>query len=303
VAAALPDPKPTSDVSATAPAEQNPVPKNVPSDVTASITPQHTIARTAVPQPSSKSADSGGVWSETLPTAIATKSILAGIAERNPAAAYEVAMRYLEGRGVTNDSATGAIWLARAAEGGITPAQFRLGSMYEKGVGVKRNLMEARRLYIAAAAKGHATAMHNAAVLYAEGIDGRPDHAAAAEWFQKAAEYGVTDSQYNLAVLYARGLGVERNFAESYKWFAIAAEKGDKDAARKRDGLAAQLDSQTLAAAKRAANAFTPKPQPESATAVSRPAGGWEDSGLGRFTPHPRSQGQQARLSAQPLGD
>ena len=348
VAAALPDPKPTSDVSATAPVEQGlgtsqtpipeprpariadlptklaaapgsadsaplrreaarpserPVPKNVPSDVTASITPQHTTARTAVPQPSSKSADSAGVWSETLPTAIATKSILAGIAERNPAAAYEVAMRYLEGRGVTNDSATGAVWLARAAEGGITPAQFRLGSMYEKGVGVKRNLIEARRLYIAAAAKGHATAMHNAAVLYAEGIDGQPDHAAAAEWFQKAAEYGVTDSQYNLAVLYARGLGVERNFAESYKWFAIAAEKGDKDAARKRDELAAQLDSQTLAAAERAASAFTPNPQPESATAVSRPAGGWEDSGLGRSKPHLRSQGQQARLSAQPPGD
>ncbi len=272
-------------------------PRSAPSDVTASIGPQHNIARSAVPQLPSKSAgDTSQAWSEPLPTAIATKAILAGIAERNPAAAYEVALRYVEGRGVTTDVATAAIWLARAAEGGIAPAQFRLGSMYEKGVGVKKNLMEARRLYLAAAAKGHATAMHNAAVLNAEGIDGRPDHAAAAEWFQKAAEYGVTDSQYNLAILYARGLGVERNFAESLKWFTIAAEKGDKDAAQKRDEIAARLDPQTLAAAQRAASAFTPKPQPEEATSTSPPPGGWEDGTLGRSKSHARYQGQQARL-------
>jgi localization factor PodJL len=118
----------------------------------------------------------------------------------------------------------------------------------------------------------------------------------AAEWFQKAAEYGVTDSQFNLAVLYARGLGVERNYGEAFKWFSIAAAKGDRDAALKRDELAARLDPQTLTAAQNAASAFVPKQQPAEATSASPPAGGWEDGALGKSKSHDRPRGQQARL-------
>src|SRR5262249_36697802 len=84
------------------------------------------------------------------------------------------------------------------------------------------------------------------------------------------------DSQYNLGILYARGIGVEQNLAESYKWFALAAQQGDQDSARKRDDVGARLDSQSLVAAKLAAQTFTVAPQPEEAIAVKPPAGGWE---------------------------
>jgi localization factor PodJL len=229
-----------------------------------------------------------------LPAAMATKPLLAGIAERNPAAAYEIGMRYGEGRGVPTDMAAAAVWFARAAEGGLALAQFRLGSMYEKGLGVKRNLSEARRLYFAAAAQGHAVAMHNIAVLYAEGIDGKPDFTAAAEWFLKAAEHGVGDSQFNLAVLYARGSGVEQNLVESFKWFSIAAEKGDKDAAARRDEIALHLDPDTIAEAGRAASAFVPKPQPQEATTAPTPPGGWDDADPAK--PKPRAGNQSKRI-------
>ncbi len=85
--------------------------------------------------------------------------------------------------------------------------------------------------------------MHNLAVLYAEGIDGKPDYGTAAQWFRKAAQRGIADSQYNLGVLCARGLGTEKNLAESYKWFALAAAQGDREAAKKRDEVAAHLDA------------------------------------------------------------
>jgi localization factor PodJL len=229
----------------------------------------------------------GRSWSEMLPAPMATKPLLAGIAERNPAAAYEIGMRYVEGRGVPSDIALAAVWFARAAEGGLALAQFRLGSMYEKGLGVKRNPSEARRLYFAAAAQGHAVAMHNIAVLYAEGIDGKPDFTQAAEWFQKAAEYGVGDSQFNLAVLYARGSGVEQNLVESFKWFSIAADKGDKDAAAKRDEIALHLDPETIAETRRAAGAFVPKPQPQEAMTAPIPPDGWDDADPAK--PKPRT--------------
>ena len=173
-----------------------------------------------------------------------------------------------------------AIWFDRAARRGIAPAQFRLGSMYEKGVGLKKDLQEARRLYLAAADKGNAKAMHNLAVLYSEGIDGKPEYAVATQWFRKAAAYGVVDSQYNLAILYARGVGVERNLVESYKWFALAAKGGDKDAGKKVLDVATHLDEQQLAAARQSVEAFIPESQPEEAISAKTPPGGWDQVAL-----------------------
>jgi localization factor PodJL len=169
-----------------------------------------------------------------------------------------------------------AAWFDRAARSGLAPAQFRLGSMYEKGIGLKKDLAEARRLYLAASDKGNAKAMHNLAVLYAEGLEGKPDYAAASQWFRKAAAFGVVDSQYNLAILFARGVGVERNMVESYKWFTLAAKGGDKDAAKKRDEVATRLDPQQLESAKQAAETFVPEPQPDEATSTKAPPGGWD---------------------------
>ena len=74
----------------------------------------------------------------------------------------------------------GVRWLERAAKSGVVPANFRLGGIYEKGLGVKKNLNLARRYYIAAAERGHAKSMYNLAVLHAEGIDGKPDYKTAA---------------------------------------------------------------------------------------------------------------------------
>ena len=91
-----------------------------------------------------------------------------------------------------------------------------------------------------------------------------------------AASHGIADSQYNLAILYARGIGIEANLAESYKWFALAASKGDKEAAKKRDEVAARLDQQTFTAAKLAAQTFTAEPESDEATNLKVPAGGWD---------------------------
>jgi localization factor PodJL len=211
-----------------------------------------------------------------LPPNIGSSRLRTAALGGDAGAAYEVAMRFIEGRGVPANLEEGAHWFERAAAKGLTPAQFRYASMLEKGQGVKKDLAAAQKLYIAAASKGHAKAMHNLAVLYAEGAEGRPDYASAAQWFRKAAEHGVADSQYNLGVLAARGLGTERNIAESYKWFALAAAQGDKEAARKRDDVAAHLDAQTLASVQQAVKNFTPTPQPAEAIQITTPPGGWD---------------------------
>jgi len=179
---------------------------------------------------------------------------------------------------VPQDFRQAAIWYGRAAKGGLAPAMFRLGALYEKGTGIAKDLKEARRYYVAAAERGNANAMHNIGVLYAEGIDGKPDFKSAAEWFNKSSAMGIADSQYNLAVLYARGIGVERNFNDAYQWFALAAKHGDADAAKKRDEIASHIDDKTLAALRRKVDGWTAAPAPQGATIVAVPPGGWDQA-------------------------
>ena len=213
---------------------------------------------------------------EKLPATIGGPTLRAAALAGNPAAAFEVATRFAEGHGVPQSNEQAVRWLERAANQGLAPAQFRLGGLYEKGVGVKKDLAQARDLYLAAANKGNGKAMHNLAVLYAEGINGPADYRTAAHWFRKAADRGITDSQYNLAILYARGVGVEQNYAESYKWFQLAADAGDNDAGKKRDEVASHLDPQSLAAAELAVQKWSAEPQPDDATSVKTPPGGWD---------------------------
>ena len=153
----------------------------------------------------------------------------------------------------------------------MVPAIFRLGTFYEKGLSVTKDVDIARRYYLQAAERGNAKAMHNLAVLDADGGGKGANYKSASQWFRKAADRGVADSQFNLGILYARGIGVEQNLAESFKWFSLAAAQGDADAARKRDDIAKRLDAQSLAAAKLAIQTFTPEPQPDDAVNVATP--------------------------------
>jgi localization factor PodJL len=267
-ASAAPAQPPVAPAPVTAPAVTAPAP-------VASVPP----APAQVPPSPSSPAD-------RLPAAFG-HSLRAAAAKGDPAAQYEVAIRYAEGRGVPQNLTDAAEWFDRAAKQGLAPAQFRLGGLYEKGLGVKKNLDIARRFYLTAGEAGHPKALHNLAVLYAEGIDGKPDYQTAARWFRKAADYGVTDSQFNLAVLYTRGIGVDQNLADAYKWFALAAREGDAEAARKRDEVGAKLDQTALQAAARAAQTWTPEPPIEAAIQVKTPPGGWGEAAAAAAPPPP----------------
>lgn len=243
------------------------------SDVTGSVAAQPQREASA-PVPAVSAPQT--VPSDDLPAAIGGPNLRKAAAGGDAGAAFEVAMRYAEGRGVAANPAEAIRWFERAAAKGLAAAQFRLGTLYEKGQGVRKDPDKARQYYLAAATQGNAKAMHNLAVLYSEGIAGKPDFKSATAWFEKAAEHGVGDSQYNLAVLYARGLGVEKNLISSYKWFALAANQGDKEAAHKRDEVATHLDAGELAAAKKAVASFHPLKEPAAAVKVPKPASGWD---------------------------
>ncbi|NNG74598.1 hemagglutinin [Rhizobium laguerreae] len=208
----------------------------------------------------------------TIPDTVQPKSLADAASGGDALALFEIGARYSDGRnGMTADQKQAANWYQLAADKGFAPAQYRLGSMYEKGNGVERDIAKAKGFYEQAANQGNASAMHNLAVLYASGALGQQDYATAASWFTKAANLGITDSQFNLAILCARGNGVPADLEESYKWFAIAAKAGDKDAAQKRDEVAKAMKPDQLERARAKADLWKPEPVDHRTNAIDIP--------------------------------
>lgn len=177
-------------------------------------------------------------------------------ANGNPSAAFAVASRLAfqagEDAGALQEAAQ---WYKRAGAKGFALAHYRLGTLYEQGKGVKKDLGKARTWYNRAAEQGNVKSMHNLAVLLAS----VPDYDRAVLWFTRAAEHGLSDSQFNLAVLLENGLGTGQDRIAAYKWYALAAKAGDKDAAQRRDDLGGRLTKTQLKKAKQLLNSFRPK--------------------------------------------
>ena len=119
------------------------------------------------------------------------------------------------------------LWSALAEEGDADAA-FRLGMLYDTGVSVERDPVEAASWYQRAAVAGNLEAQHNLAVAYANGEGVEMDIKKALHWWKHAAQRGNADSQYNLGIVYAMGVhGVKRSIDDAKKWWRKAAIKGD----------------------------------------------------------------------------
>ena len=269
---------PSTPDNAPGAARPGPAPATPATDVTGTLAIPQASAAPPLPAGNHKLAPVPIPASERLPDAIGGPALRTAALKGDASAAYEIGVRYAEGKGVAVNFDEAAKWYDRAAQAGVIPAVFRLGTLYEKGLSVKKDLDAARRYYLQAAERGNAKAMHNLAVLDADGGTKGADYKSAAQWFRKAAERGVADSQFNLGILYARGIGVEQNLAESFKWFSLAAAQGDADSGRKRDDVAKRLDPQSLAAAMLAIQTFAPEGQPDDAVNVASPPGGWDSA-------------------------
>jgi localization factor PodJL len=182
----------------------------------------------------------------------------------NPIALTILGLRALDGTPANLPDAVK--FLSQAAEKGQAVAQYRLGTLYERGQGVAADPAKAAHWYEMAANQGNRKAMHNLAVSYASGANGgKKNMAEAARWFAKAAALGLSDSQFNLAVLYERGDGVPQSLLDAFKWYSIAATAGDSESKQRMNVLQTQLSDSDKAAANKSAATFHAAPLNRSA--------------------------------------
>ncbi|MCF6211378.1 MAG: sel1 repeat family protein [Gammaproteobacteria bacterium] len=122
-------------------------------------------------------------------------------ADQSAKAQYRLGLRYLQGKGVNQDSRSALMWLQRAAEQNYAPAQYQLGELYRTGDGVDIDAAAAVEYLTSAAEQGYPTAQYKLGTLYLTGNLVEKDLIAATEWMELASEHGYTEAKQILAEL------------------------------------------------------------------------------------------------------
>jgi len=173
-----------------------------PSDDVASITP-HIEPAMPAPAPQDKMAP-GRIAAKNAAIPASGDRVTQLATAGNPVALTILGLKALDS-GTASGLPDAVRFLTQAADRGLAVAQYRLGTLYERGQGVAVDSVKAMHWYELAASQGNRKAMHNLAVAYASGPTTKRNMTEAARWFAKAAALGLSDSQFNLAVLYERG--------------------------------------------------------------------------------------------------
>ena len=172
----------------------------------------------------------------------------------NAEAQYHLGEMYRDGQGVPESEIEAAIWFRKAAEQGDeraqsylhnaesvklyrkyaeqgdVVAQVKLGIIYQRGKGVRRNDAEAGRWFFRAAEQGHADAQFNLCQMYLNGEGVPTDDAEAVKWCRKSAEQGHIDALSQMGRMYHDGRGVSQSESEAEMWFRRKREQIQIDA-------------------------------------------------------------------------
>ena len=140
-------------------------------------------------------------------------------------ARFGLGVIYEAGLGVPTDNIEALFWYRLAAEQGHAGAQFALGASYTAGDVLPQDHELAVRWFQSAAAQGHAPAQNALASKHYLGQGVQQSYDMAAFWWRLAAEQGDVDAMHNLGNIYYLGRGVPKDDIQAYVWHAIAARE------------------------------------------------------------------------------
>jgi len=120
-----------------------------------------------------------------------------------------------------------AYWTEKAAKGDPQAAH-RLGMEYMDGKPgvVERDYDKALAYHRQSAMAGNALSMFDVGTMFEFGMGVAKDMAQAARWYGYSARYGLAQGQYNYATMLETGEGVPADLVEAYKFFILAARGG-----------------------------------------------------------------------------
>ncbi|NBS14856.1 MAG: sel1 repeat family protein [Verrucomicrobia bacterium] len=118
------------------------------------------------------------------------------------------------------------------ARQGVASAQCSLGKLYQKGLGLSPDPVQAAYWYEAASRQGHAEALFLLGQCRLEGNGVGEDEHEAESLFRRSAAAGWAESQFRLSQLLAGPGRSEKELAEARRWLDKAAQQGHLGARR-----------------------------------------------------------------------
>jgi TPR repeat protein len=139
-------------------------------------------------------------------------------------AQFDLGVLYAKGLGVLRDLTVAVDWYRKAAQQGNAEAQFALGQMYARGWGVPRDVADAIRWFDLANSPDSDGPPTD--YLPLEGYGMPQDMEQAAYWYQQAADKSHAEAEYFLGELYSSGKGVKRDEEQAARWVSVSAVQG-----------------------------------------------------------------------------
>jgi len=148
----------------------------------------------------------------------------------------------LKGDGVPKSYPAAAQMFRRAADkGNLARAQYALGLLYQRGLGVAKSDVEAVLWWQKAADQSLMPAITWVGLSLLEGRGIQKDEEAARKMLERAAEGDEPNAQYTLGRIYEKGLGAKKDAIVAMKWFILAAEQAHPQATQKVEELSTTL--------------------------------------------------------------
>ena len=103
-----------------------------------------------------------------------------------------------------------------------TYLEYRIGKMYQYGLGTEENLPEAAKWFEIASGKEHKYALYSLGMLYLHGKGVEQDEGKACQLFQRSHKKGNPYASFELGKLYEAGRGTQRNTDLAEKCYRVA---------------------------------------------------------------------------------
>jgi len=146
-------------------------------------------------------------------------------AQNHAHANYQLGCLYQRGVGVPIILEEAFRYWKLAADQGYANAQFNVAMMYHDGEGVQKNLPEAFRYSKLAADQGYKDAQFIIGLMH-HGAEGTPENIAEAFRYSKlAADQGHTLAQFKIGLMYYADQGTQKNLPEALRYFKLAADQ------------------------------------------------------------------------------
>ncbi len=144
------------------------------------------------------------------------------------------------------------------AESGDPAAQVRLAVRYEQGRDLSQNCFEALGLYRKAADQGYLQAQYHLGRMYYSGECMGQNLGEAARWLKTAAERGFADAQQVFGTMCFNGEGVTRDRVTACMWMILAASGGNAEANNLLRFMTSELTRDELSMAREKARNWKP---------------------------------------------